>query len=257
METLEHDELKLFSQRAITIATLFGGPLAAGYLIYINLKGLGKSKGAKISLYLGIVFTVIIFSLLFSLPQQIVDSVPNQLLPLIYTGVIYLIVERILGKDLKEHKAKNGLFYSAWKAAGIGAVCTLILVVGIFAIFSLNAAKFDAKSYDEGIKEIVDNEGVAVKVYNHLNTSPIDSLILELNKDIEIWNKNLLILNRLDKMDEISGLAVKQDKKFRKYINYRIEVYNLMKKALIEKTDKYKAQIEDLHRIIKMTINEK
>ena len=95
---------KLYSQRAIGIATYFGGPLAAGILIRKNFINLNKERQGLNALIIGIISTFILFAGIFSIPENIIDKIPNALIPLVYTGIIYLIVEAIQGKDLKEFK---------------------------------------------------------------------------------------------------------------------------------------------------------
>src|SRR5690554_4150397 len=102
---MEDSSLKrLYSQNGIAIATFFGGPLAAGYLIRQNFKALGKEREGLISIILGILFTVVLFVPLFALPEAVLDQIPNQVIPAIYTLIIYGIVEATQGKDLKVHK---------------------------------------------------------------------------------------------------------------------------------------------------------
>ena len=88
---------KFYSQRAITIATFFGGPLAAGYLIKKNYEALSEPDIAKRSHIIGITSTIILFGGLYSLPEKIIDNIPNTIIPILYSAVIYLIVEKLQG----------------------------------------------------------------------------------------------------------------------------------------------------------------
>ena len=157
-EINQKDTIELYSQRAISIATYFGGPLAAGILARQNFINLGKEELGKNSLIISIATTILLFVGLFSVPEEIINKVPNVVIPLIYTGIIYLIIEKYQGRELKEHKENNRPFYSAWKAAGIGAVCMLILVGGIFGYAFLSPDDFDTKKYYNGIAEFNKNE---------------------------------------------------------------------------------------------------
>ena len=89
------DEKKFYSQKGISIATYFGGPLAAGYLVKKNYETLGQPESGKKALIIGIISTILLFVGIFSIPKSIIDKIPSALIPLIYTGLIYLIVEKI------------------------------------------------------------------------------------------------------------------------------------------------------------------
>src|SRR5690606_6597282 len=104
-------------------------------------------------------------------PDEIFDKVPNSTLPFIYTGIIYLIIEKYQGIALKEHKEHNKPFYSAWKATGVGAVCMVILFGGIIAYTFLGPTDFDTDRYDKGIAEFTKNEEKALHLFSIIETS--------------------------------------------------------------------------------------
>ena len=61
-------KLRFYSQRAITIATYLGGPLAAGYLVRQNFINLGKKDYGKYALIIGIVLTLLIIAAVMAIP---------------------------------------------------------------------------------------------------------------------------------------------------------------------------------------------
>jgi len=228
---------KFYSQRAITIASYFGGPLAAGYLISQNYINLGKDNYGKYSMIVGIISTLLIFIGIFSIPEHIINKIPNPLIPLIYTGIIYLINEKLQGTDLKKHKKNNGEFYSAWKAAGIGVICLVILFAGIFGYLYLKPDSFDAKKYDSEFAIFTQNEGKALDLFGKLQSSSRTELIDFIDKSgIPNWDANLKILSELDKLDGIYEPLIKQDQILRNYCNLRIEQFQMIRKALISNT---------------------
>jgi uncharacterized membrane protein AbrB (regulator of aidB expression) len=85
---------KFYSQKAISIATFFGGPLAAGYLIKKNYQAMNQPDLANKATIIGIISTIILFAGIFSIPEHIIDKIPNALFPLIYTLIISLILEK-------------------------------------------------------------------------------------------------------------------------------------------------------------------
>lgn len=240
---------RFYSQRAITIATYFGGPLVAGYLVKKNYETLGQPDNAKKSLIIGIVSTILIFAGIFSIPEEIIDKIPNALIPLIYTGIIYLIVERVQGESIKNHKESGGEFYSGWKAAGVGAIAMLI-VAGIalttfIAIDFFNVQPgFDAATYDNEVAKFVDNENKSIAVFNVIETQTPDYLIKEFSKGVEMWKENKEIVNGLNSIENLPKTLKDQNTLLLKYCDLRIQHYEIIIKAISEDTDKYVSEIE-------------
>ena len=57
---MENKDLKIFTNKAISIATFFGGPLAAGLLISKNFKVFGNENAARNSIFIGIISTILL-----------------------------------------------------------------------------------------------------------------------------------------------------------------------------------------------------
>jgi hypothetical protein len=245
------EEIKrYYSQRAITIATYFGGPLAAGYLVKKNYETLEQPDNAKKSLIIGIISTILIFAGIFSIPEEIIDKIPNALIPLIYTGIIYLIVEKVQGESLKNHKDSGGEFYSGWKAAGVGAIAMLILAAGIAIIafisgdLSNSQSDFNTAAYDKEVAKFVENENKALAVFKVIETQTPDYLIKEFNKDIIIWKENKEIVKGLNSIGDLPKELINQNTLLLKYCDLRIQHYEIILKAVSEDTDKYVSDID-------------
>lgn len=239
---------KLFSQRAIAIATYFGGPAAAGYLVKKNYESYDQSEKGKKAFIIGIISTFVIFAGIFSIPEQIIDKIPNALIPAIYTGIIYLIVEKIQGQWLKEHKESGGEFYSGWKATGIGAIFMVILLAMIagtaFIAGDLSKPDFDATTYDTEVAKFVENENQSLAVFNVINTAEPQYLIKEFSKGIVLWKENKEIVNRLNSIENLPSELLAQNKKLLKYCDLRIQHNEIIVKAISEETDKYVSEID-------------
>ena len=123
---------KVFTNALISIATFFGGPLAAGFLIAHNYKVFGNTSAAKKTIFLGVVFTLLLFSLIFSLPQNSINKIPSAFIPGIYTAIITFLVERLQGDKIKEHLLNQGPKASGWSAAAYGIMG--MIAIGIFLI---------------------------------------------------------------------------------------------------------------------------
>lgn len=111
----ENGDLKLYSKKAIGIATFIGGPLAAGYMMRQNYINLNNFRDGNRALTIGIVTTILLFAALFALPEEIMNKIPNYILPAIYTGIVYLIVERLQGFALNQHEEAGRNFIPVGK----------------------------------------------------------------------------------------------------------------------------------------------
>jgi len=247
---------KLFSQKDIAIATFFGGPAAAGYLVKKNYQAFNQENKGNNAFIIGIISTLLIFAGIFSIPEHIIDKIPNALIPSIYTGIIYLIVENIQGDLLKKHKELGGDFYSGWKAAGIGGIFMaglLLFIVGtVFLIEDLSKPDFDTVTYDNEIAKFIKNENNALAVFNVINNT-IDTqyLIKEFSKDIILWKENKEIINKINSINNLPNELLEQNKKLLKYCDLRIHQNEIFIKTILEDTDKYASEIDE----IKLKIN--
>ena len=256
------ENIKFYSQRAISITTYFGGPLAAGILIRENYKSLDNEKYGINALIIGIVSTILIFAVIFSVPENIIDKIPEALIPLIYTGIIYLIVEKIQGKELKSHKENNGEFYSGWKAARIGAISLVIILAGIFSVafiagdLSKTEPGFDTALYNKEINTFFKNETSSLKVLQSFETENINYLIKEINKSVVLWKENKTIIDNISNIENLPIELSGQIEILKEYCDLRIEHFEIILKALNEDTDKYIKQIQNVGLKIEKKIEE-
>jgi hypothetical protein len=242
------ENIKLYSSKAISGATFLGGPLAAGYLISENFKALNKPDDGRKSFIIGIVTTIILFGGIFMLPEQIIDKIPRQLIPLIYTGIIWGIVEWKQGDILKAHKENNNTFFSGWRAAGIGLISLLIIGIGIFGYAYLESSNPAYEIYDTKIAEFSKNENESLTFYDNIEFKSNSTLLSELdNKVIPKWERNIKLINELENIDGLPNDLSDQNKTLLKYSELRLEAFLLIKKAVSEGTDKYDSQLNMLN----------
>ena len=76
---------KIYKDKEIYVGTFLGGPLVAGYLMANNFKVFGESNKGKRTWMYTIITTIVIFGGIFLIPN--IDKIPNQIIPLIYTGI--------------------------------------------------------------------------------------------------------------------------------------------------------------------------
>ena len=247
-------DLKLYSQKSIGLASFIGGPLAAGYLIKENYKALNQGEKGKKALIISIIATVAIFGTIFLIPESVMDQVPNMVIPAIYTGIIYLIVDKIHGTILNNHDLNNYPFYSGWRAAGIGLISLVILIAIIFAsIFLISDEIYD--TYDAEMEQFYKNEEVSLLFYDHLNTEDDLTLVNEIdNISIPKWKENVEIINRTNSIEDLPSELVEQNKKLLKYAKLRLEAFKLFKNLIIYETDNYNIELNRVHNQIDVVI---
>ena len=124
--------LKLYKDSAIYIGTFLGGPLVAGYLAAENFKQLGQKEKVTKTWLIAIVVTIVIFGGVFLIPG--IEKIPNYIIPLAYTLVAQLLIQRFQGAAVKAQIAAGGQTYTAWRAVWIGLVGLVILLAIIFVI---------------------------------------------------------------------------------------------------------------------------
>ncbi|WP_439185887.1 hypothetical protein [Carboxylicivirga taeanensis] len=131
---MENNSQKIFTNKAISVATFFGGPIAAGFLISKNYKRFGNENAARNSIFIGILSTILMFAGIFMIPENIIDKIPQQLIPLIYTAIIAGLVEKLQGQKIKDFLANEGQKASNWQAAGYGLIGLMIIATFIVAV---------------------------------------------------------------------------------------------------------------------------
>jgi hypothetical protein len=138
---------KIFTKKSILFATFLGGPLVAGFLIYKNYKVFGKYETAQKSLIIGIVCTIALLSVIFLIPGNTLDKLPNHLIPFVYTGILALIINKYQDKLINEYLERGGPKASGWVAAGYGFVSLIILLLFMIPIaISLPQSGYEKES---------------------------------------------------------------------------------------------------------------
>ena len=256
-ETDTKTDILLYSQASIAIATFFGGPLAAGILVRRNFINLGNEQAGKHAVVIGIIFTILILGGVFLIPEPVLDMIPNVLIPSIYTAIIYFIVEKYQGAELKAHKTNNYPFYSAWKAAGAGLISLLIIAGVIVGGVFLMPDDFDVAQYDDKIIRFEINEERASEVFFIIETNDTAEIISHIdNVVLPAWNENLKLVDELDSIEGLYEVFKQQNQIIRQYSATQIECFELIKKAFIEDTDKYDEQIYSLNDRIEELLNQ-
>ena len=253
------NNFKLYSQKAIGGSTFLGGPLAAGILIRRNCINLGNDQQGKNALYIGIISTIILFGSMVFIPENIMDKIPNMVIPAIYTAIIYVLVDKFQGVELKDHEQNSGEFYSGWDAAKVGLISLFAILVIIFSVAfiagDLSNLNFDANKYDQELSVFTDNETESMDVYKLTDDASTETIITSLNKSIDLWKKNIVILNKTDSLTNIPDELIIQNKILLEYSYLRIEHFSLILRSVKEDTDAYDKRVEILGQLIEDKIS--
>lgn len=211
---------RLFSQGAIAIATYIGSPLAAGYLVRKNYQAAGQNSNGNRALIIGIISTFILFGGIFMLPDHIVEALPKILIPTIYIAIVYFVVERYQGVLLNSHKELGGVFYSAWRAVGIGFISLLIVSIGVVlpvVLVEVYMPGYDVELYDSEIAQLYENETIAIDMIS------MNSSVDDVNRAIALWEENLEIVNRLNNIEDLPAEFVENNTLLIKYCKLHID----------------------------------
>ena len=118
---------KIFTIKAISLATFFGGFLAAGFLLYRNYKTFGNIEAARKAIFVALLATVIFFAVIFMIPESLNTHALQGFTAGIIAGAVALLTEKLQGKQIKEFLDDNGAKASNWQAVGYGLLGLMII----------------------------------------------------------------------------------------------------------------------------------
>ena len=130
---------KLYSQRSILTATFLLGPIATGILMRRNFLYLNDYRKASNALWIGILSMLLIIVTLTLIPSTIADKIPSIILPLIYTGITQIIIEKQMGELLRIHKQSKGEFYPVWKIITLSLAIFVVVFLIAFIVSDLSS----------------------------------------------------------------------------------------------------------------------
>ena len=133
-------EYKLYKDRPIYLATFFGGPLVAGYLIAENYRHLGeRSKVLKTWLFTALA-TILIFGYVFFIQSA---NTPRYVVPILYSLVTSYLVKWLQGDQIRLHEKNMGEFYPSWRAVVVSLIGAVITVgIAVLFLFAMDTSKF-------------------------------------------------------------------------------------------------------------------
>lgn len=114
----------------IGLATFLGAPWAGAWLMASNYVAMGKPEKRSSMYWLGIISTIVVLVVAFYLPEDI-PALPFNAAIVV---AMMAIGSSLQGEALKSYVEDESFWYSGWRAAGIGLLFMLGLIVLIFAI---------------------------------------------------------------------------------------------------------------------------
>ena len=155
----ETKELKgrVFKDRAIWVGTFLGGPLVAGYMFAENYKVFNQPANAKRSWLIAIIGSLSLLGGIFLISDV---NIPNQIIPIAYTLVIYGLFTKYQGAKVKRH-IDNGGEVQGWpKIIGVGIIGLVLMLLPIFgfvyATEAIHEANTTTKYYGSTVKHEID-----------------------------------------------------------------------------------------------------
>lgn len=192
---------KIYSEKAIRLGTFLGGPLVAGYFMAENFKVFGDFNKVKNTWIITILSTLIIFSLIFMIPENI--KIPNIIFPLIYMGIAAYLVKKYQEKNIIQHTQNGGKEFNGWRTAGIsliGCILTIATILGIafFSEATNGRLTESTKTYGALNHEIV--------YQNNITENEVDKIAKAFEKETFFDNSftKYIYLEKIDNNYEIS-----------------------------------------------------
>ena len=156
---------QLFTEKQVGAAALLAGPLPAGILLYLSHKRLGEDTQASYAMLGTILFTVLLFGLLFSLPDEWTDNRAfSQVLTALLGGVMLMAYELYLKAKINRAIANGAETASNWTVAFVTLIGLVLTLVFVFSI-AMAMPPYTGESMEFGAlgHEIYYDEGTATE----------------------------------------------------------------------------------------------
>lgn len=134
-DNMEETTKRIYPDKELMLASFLGGPLAIGYLIAENFKVFGEPDKVRITWIATVLSSVVIFGSLFLIPA--VQRMPNFVIPLIYSTIGYILVNRFQGERIEAHIDAGGEVYSWKRTIAVGLISFVISMVPIIGAVKL------------------------------------------------------------------------------------------------------------------------
>lgn len=257
MNTETNLQKKLFTLRAIQITTYLLSPIVSGFMIRSNFNNLDEKKKGNLALIFSYLLTTLVFTFLYFIPENILDKIPNPLLPLIYTGIIYYYLEKTQGEKLKYHKENNGEFHSIKKVVAINVIPIVLIVFVAFIAGDLMKEEnnYDAELYDRKVAQFVNNENSSLQIINQVDSYTSFKLPSKIRENTTYWKENTKIVESIKEIENIPVEYLEQADLLLEYCNLRIQENEQLKIWSIDKMNFNQAELNIIHEKIGQILN--
>lgn len=170
----------LFTKKAITVGTVFGGPLTGGYLLSENFKSLNKNIESRVTLIASAVITILIIPLLLFIPGHVADKIPEQLFHLLWAGIVFLLVKKYQRDSINSYLDNGGKKGSGWIVFYAIIVGTLLTFAYGFAFAYLIASNEPNDVALHNLTPIKNEFTKGVLYYDSIHIKSQDSKVVSL-----------------------------------------------------------------------------
>ena len=126
----QDNNFKVYTKNSIPIGAFLFGPVAGCYMLAKNFEFFGDKPAAK-KTWIILLVSMAVYGIYILTPF----TTPFiNILPILYTVIIYSYTEKLQGKILDEHRKSGGKTYSGWKVLGIGILSILITLFYILVL---------------------------------------------------------------------------------------------------------------------------
>ncbi len=201
---MEKGVKRIFTIKAILLATFLGGPLAAALLISNNFKAFGNKLAARNALLWGITATFIIFAVIFMLPEQVFQKTSSFLISTAYTLIVWFFVNQYQEQKIKEFLSEGGAKASNWKTFGYGLLGGVVTVLFLFLfVFIFPEKEFERSVSVKDNVKLYHNEGIEDEISQLIATTikqtgfiqDVEDADLILDAKDDYYNLKLLIVD--------------------------------------------------------------
>ena len=123
-------EKKIYTESAIWVGIILGGPLVAGYLIAENFKAFNEISKAKKTWIYTILGTIVIFICAFFISDDV--KISKRSIPLLYAIIAYIFTNHFQSRNISGFMELGGKPYGWWRTIVVSLIGLVITIVVIF-----------------------------------------------------------------------------------------------------------------------------
>lgn len=236
------EQVKFYKANVIYVMTILFGPCAGGWMMGVNFFHMGKKRAGWLSIILsGVLMAAVMLVMLF-MPEHVVDTVPKFVIPVIFGGIAYLIVNKTQREVLQEAAEKEAGFYSNWKSLGTGLLGGLAAVAIVFAIVGIQMMS-QQKQWDEMTRY----EDEAFKLYDMIEQEVEDEELAKFIEDtgLDCWDKFSGVVEEMGEAPGVTAEELVHINLLKKYATLRKLEFQCILEMTRDKLDRE----EDLTRV--------